>query len=60
MGTERQRELRRRRTRSKKKAVYERRAAKASVSEKVALANKIRRLTPGAEQIVARLGLGER
>jgi hypothetical protein len=60
MGTERQRELRRRRTRSKKKAVYERRAAKASVSEKVVLANKIRRLTPGAEQIVARLGLGER
>ncbi len=41
-------------------AILKRRASKANVSEKVTIANKIRRLTPGAEQIIATLGLEER
>jgi len=32
----------------------------ASVSEKAAMAGKIRRMTPGGETIVAKLGLEER
>ena len=60
MGTERQRELRRRRSRSKKIDKYGRRAKTASPSEKTVLAQKIRKLTPGGEQIIERLGLAER
>jgi hypothetical protein len=60
MGIERQRELRRKRTRKKKLAIYARRAATASPSEKTILAIKIRSLTPGSEVIIERMGLGER
>jgi len=41
-------------------AHLKRRAEKASVSEKAQLAEKIRRLTPGAPEIIERLGLVER
>lgn len=51
-ASERQRELRRRRHRKVKLAVWKRRAAKASATEKEALAAKIRRMTPGAEQVI--------
>ena len=51
-ASERQRELRRRRHRKVKMAVLKRRAAKASSSEKEVLAAKVRRLTPGADQII--------
>jgi hypothetical protein len=37
-----------------------RRIEKANVSEKVQLAGKIRNLTPGAEDVIARLNLEER
>jgi hypothetical protein len=57
---QRHRELRQRRHRKKKMAILRRRATKANTSEKVIIANKIRRLTPGAEVIIAALGLEER
>ncbi|MBM4001220.1 MAG: hypothetical protein FJ297_17080 [Planctomycetes bacterium] len=60
MAIERQRELRRRRSRRKKVAIYERKAAKANASEKTVLAQKIRALTPGAASIIGRLGLESR
>ena len=59
-SSERQRELRRRRHRRQKMAHLKRRAEAASVSEKGVLAQKIRKLTPGGEEIIERLGLEER
>lgn len=59
MGTasERTRELRRRRKRTQKMKVITRKARKATPSEKAHLADKIRRMTPGAEAIIANLKL---
>jgi uncharacterized protein DUF6800 len=57
---ERQKELRRRRKRKQKLKVIKRKLEKATPSEKAALAGKIRNMTPGAEVIIARLGLEER
>jgi hypothetical protein len=57
---QRHRELRARRHRKKKLKVFKRRLAKANASEKAVIAGKIRRLSPGAEVIVANLGLEER
>lgn len=59
-STERVRELRRRRKRAQKLNVIARKAAKASASEKAHLANKVRRMTLGAEAIIQRLGLEEK
>lgn len=56
----RMKELRQRRHRKKKMATLKRRAVKASASEKAVMAAKIRRLTPGAEIIIAALGLEEK
>lgn len=56
----RHRELRQRRHRRKKLKIFKRRLAKATASEKAHLVTKIRRLTPGAETIIANLGLEER
>lgn len=53
----RHRELRQRRHRKKKMAVLKRRLLKASASEKAIIAAKIRRLTSGAEVLLANLGL---
>lgn len=53
MGTERTRELRRRRHRKKKVAKLLNRATKASSAEKAAIAQKLRGLTPGADDIIA-------
>lgn len=58
--SERKRELKRRRHRRKKLVRIVRKMEKASVSEKVVTANKIRSMTPGAEVIISRLGLEER
>lgn len=60
MAIERMREIRRRRSRKKKMTLLKKKAAKANASEKVAIAAKIRRLTPGAEVIIANLGLDAR
>ncbi len=57
MGSERERELRRRRSRKKKMTLITKRAEKASASEKEVLAAKIRQMTPGAEELIKRLGL---
>jgi hypothetical protein len=51
-GTERQRELRRRRARKKKLTTLKGRAEKSSKQEKSVIADKVRRMTPGAEQLV--------
>lgn len=59
-GSERSRELTRRRHRKIKLNQLKRRTAKASASEKVVIAAKIRRLTPGATIIIEKLGLEER
>ncbi|MDZ4851335.1 MAG: DUF6800 family protein [Pirellulaceae bacterium] len=52
-GTERQRELRRRRTRAKKLVHLAAKSKKASKTEKSVIVHKLRRLTPGAEQLIA-------
>ena len=57
MGTERTRELRRRRHRRQKVAALSKKAVKASKSEKAIIVDKLRKLTPGAPSIIDRLGL---
>jgi hypothetical protein len=51
------RELRRRRHRRKKVSILARRSAKASAADKAVIADKLRKLTSGAEIIIERLGL---
>ena len=60
MAIERMREIRRRRSRRKKLAILKRKASKANTSEKTAIAAKLRKLTPGADVIIANLGLEAR
>jgi hypothetical protein len=55
--SDRKQELKRRRHRRAKLAKWEKKLAKASVSEKQVLAHKIRNLTPGCDEIIARWGL---
>jgi hypothetical protein len=57
MGTERTRELRRRRHRKKAVAKLTKRAEKGSKADKAIVVDKLRKLTPGASVIIARLGL---
>jgi len=59
-ASERKREIRRRRKRREKITQYKVRAPKASTSEKAVLAEKIRKITPGAEEIITALSLEER
>jgi hypothetical protein len=54
------REIRRRRSRKRKLAILKKKATKANTSEKAAIATKIRKLTPGAEVVIANLGLENR
>jgi hypothetical protein len=58
--SERRKEINRRRHRKKKLAKLSARTIKATVSEKQHIATKIRDLTPGAEEIITRLGLEQR
>ena len=58
-GSERRRELRRRRHRKIKVAKIKKRAEKASSSEKEVLAAKLRNLTPGADQLIEAMGLNK-
>jgi hypothetical protein len=51
-ASERTRELRRRRHRRKKVSIFKRKLEKATVSEKGVMAEKLRNLTPGGEQII--------
>ena len=50
--SERKQELKRRRHRKKKLAVFARKLVTATVSEKSVIAEKIRRLTPGCEVVI--------
>ncbi len=56
-GSERAREIRRRRTRREKVAYWTKKAEKAGPAEKTEIARKLRLLTPGADVIIKRLGL---
>ncbi len=56
-GSERRRELRRRRKRKVQVTKIKRRAPKATASEREVLINKLRRMTPGAKEIIAALEL---
>lgn len=58
--SERKRELRRRRHRSKKLSILARKREKATVSERAVIADKLRALTPGGETIIARWDLEKR
>lgn len=58
--SERKKELRRRRHRKKKLGQLAHRVKKATVSEKAVITDKIRRLTPGCEQILESWGLAQR
>lgn len=56
----RHKEIKQRRHRKKKLANLKRKLAKATTSEKAHIVTKIRKLTPGAEVIIANMGLEER
>ncbi|MEN6406711.1 MAG: DUF6800 family protein [Thermoguttaceae bacterium] len=58
--SERKKELRRRRHRTKKVATFSRKLRKATVSERTLIAEKLRALTPGGEQIIASWDLEKR
>jgi hypothetical protein len=58
--SDRHQEIKRRRKRRQKLVLYKKRLKKATVSERGVIADKIRRMTPGAETIIAAWGLQER
>lgn len=58
--SERAKEIKRRRHRRKKMQHFSKRLEKASPSERAVIAEKLRKMTPGAEEIIARWGLEER
>ncbi len=58
--SERQKELKRRRHRREKLTRLKLKVESANQTEKTAIAEKIRRMTPGAEGIIDRLSLEER
>jgi hypothetical protein len=58
--SERKKELRRRQHRKKKVKILARKLAKATVSEKGVIAEKLRNLTPGGEFVVANWDLEKR
>lgn len=55
--SERKKEIRRRRSRREKLTKLKKRLGKATKSEQVEMARKIRDMTPGAEVIIANWGL---
>ncbi len=58
-GSERQREIRRRRKRLKSLNQFKAKLGKASNSEKAEIARKLREMTPGAEKLIADWQLAE-
>ncbi|MHB1034079.1 MAG: DUF6800 family protein [Pirellulales bacterium] len=58
--SERAKEIKRRRHRRKKLTLLATKLKKATVSERAAIVEKIRNLTPGAERILTNWGLDER
>ena len=55
--SERKRELRRRRKRSEKLSQLKKRLGKATKSEQVEIARKVREMTPGAEVVISNWSL---
>ncbi len=58
--SDRAQEIKRRRHRKKKIAVFKRKLKKATASERAVIAEKLRKLTPGAEVVIANLGLEDK
>ena len=58
--SDRHQEIRRRRKRRQKLSLFKKRLKKATVSERTVMADKIRKMTPGAEVIIEAWGLQER
>jgi hypothetical protein len=56
----RMKEVKRRRHRRQKLTKLQSRLKKATTSEKLVMAEKIRKLTPGCEGIISRMGLEDR
>ena len=55
--SDRHQEIHRRRKRRDKIAKFKKKLVKATASEKAVIAQKIRRMTPGCEQVLVNLGL---
>lgn len=58
--SERRKELKRRRHRRKKVSQFSRKLPKATVSERAAIAEKLRNMTPGGEEIIEEWELEKR
>jgi hypothetical protein len=58
--SERKQELKRRRHRKKKYDIFARKLAKATVTEKAVIAEKLRKLTPGCEVKIEDWDLGKK
>ncbi|NCA17380.1 MAG: hypothetical protein EBS90_10120 [Betaproteobacteria bacterium] len=56
----RMKEIKRRRHRKQKVAKFQTKLKKATTSEKQVIAEKLRKMTPGAETLIAKMGLVER
>ena len=56
----RMKEIKRRRHRKQKVAKFQTKVKKATTSEKLVMAEKLRKMTSGAEVLIAKMGLVER
>lgn len=56
----RMKEVKRRRHRRQKLAKFQTKLKKATTSEKLAMAEKLRKMTSGCDTLIARMGLSER
>ena len=56
----RMKEIKRRRHRRQKLAKFEAKLKKATTSEKLAMAEKLRKMTTGCDDLIVRMGLEER
>ena len=56
----RMKEIKRRRHRKQKVAKFQMKVKKATTSEKLVMAEKLRKMTSGAEVLIAKMGLVER
>ena len=56
----RMKEIKRRRHRRQKLAKFQTKVKKATTSEKHAMAGKLRKMTPGCDDLIARMGLEDR
>jgi hypothetical protein len=56
----RMKEIKRRRHRKQKVAKFQSKLKKATASEKLVMAEKLRKMTPGAEVLIGSMGLAER